>query len=78
MTKLKEYNFEGVYEITNLIDTCVNAEEELWNYNVDFFIDAATKFSNESLLHLYIVTTSLNYYRTEFRKNGSDFEDYYF
>ena len=36
MTKLKEYNLEGVYEITNLIDTCVNAEEELWNYNVDF------------------------------------------
>lgn len=50
MTKLKEYNFEGVYEITNLIGTCVNAEEELWNYNVDFFIDAATKFSKESLL----------------------------
>lgn len=74
MTALQEFKFKNTYELADLIDTHVKAEVEFWNYNKQFFINSATKFSKNTLLHLYIVTTALNYYHRNFRKNG-DCED---
>ncbi|MEI6062913.1 MAG: hypothetical protein WCR72_19570, partial [Bacteroidota bacterium] len=39
-------------------------------YDFDFFIQSATKFSKDTLLHLYIVTTAINYHYKDFIKNG--------
>jgi 5-methylcytosine-specific restriction endonuclease McrA len=75
MNTLQEFKFKGVYELTDLIDGHVKAGEEFWNYNEEHFIESATRFSKDTLLHLYIVTTALNYYRRDFRKNGDDWDD---
>ena len=70
MDELQEFKFNNIYELADLIDNSVKADVQFWNYDTDFFINAATKFSKDSLLHLYIVTTAFNYYRRDFRKNG--------
>ncbi|MBN9295665.1 MAG: HNH endonuclease [Filimonas sp.] len=75
MTTLQEFKFNYIYELADLIDNSVKAGIEFWNYNNHFFIHAAIKFSKDTLLHLYIVTTAINYHRRDFRKNGSDFEN---
>jgi hypothetical protein len=71
MNGLIEFKFRDVYDLADLIDNSVKGEAYFWNYNDDFFINAACRFSKDTLLHLYIVTTALNYYRRDFRKNGS-------
>lgn len=70
MTELQEFEFTNTYELTAIIDNCVRSEIAFWNYADDFFINSATKFSKDTLLHLYIVTTAMNHYRSEFSKNG--------
>lgn len=75
MVELQEFKYKDVYELADLIDRSVKADVGFWNYNVDFFIQAATKFSKDTLLHLYIVTTAINYYHREFRKNGDEIEE---
>ena len=75
MSALQEFKFKNIYELADLIDGHVRAEVEFWNYNEGIFVDAATRFSKDTLLHLYIVTTALNYHRRDFRKNGSDEDD---
>lgn len=74
MDTLQEFRFKNIYELTGVIDNSVNEEIELWNYKEDFFINSATRFSKDTLLHLYIVTTAVNHYRSNFRNNG-DLED---
>ena len=75
MTDLQEFKFNSIYELADLVDNSVKGEVEFWNYDSDFFIQSATKFSKDTLLHLYIVTTALNYHHRDFRKNGGDFEE---
>ncbi len=70
MNELQEFKFNYIYKLADLIDNSVKADVQFWNYNTELFIDSATKFSKNSLLHMYIVTTALNYYHREFRKNG--------
>ena len=70
MSVLEEYKFNSVYELADLIDKSVEYEVDFWNFNPDYFISAATNFSKDTLLHLYIAVTAMNHYRREFRKNG--------
>lgn len=70
MIDLHKFNFNNTYELADLIDQSVKSGVEFWNYDVDFFIKAATRFSRDTLLHLYIVTTAINYYHRDFRENG--------
>ena len=72
MSALQEFKFKNTYELADLIDGHVKAEVEFWNYNEQYFINAATRFCKDTLLHLYIVTTALNFHRRDFRKNGDD------
>ena len=70
MNDLQEFKFNNIYELADLIDNFVKAEVQFWNYDTNYFINAATKFSKYTLLHLYIVTTALNYHHRDFLKNG--------
>lgn len=70
MSSLQEFKFNNIYELADIVDGSVKAGLGFWNYNKDYFIQAATKFSKDTLLHLYIVTTAFNYHRRDFRKNG--------
>jgi len=71
---LREYRFNFIYELAELIDVSIKDNVEFWNYNESYFLQACVKFSKNSLLHLYISATAMNFYRREFRKNG-DLED---
>lgn len=75
MNELKDYNFTGTYKLVDLIDNSVKNQTQFWNYNHNYFINSATNFSKHTLLHLYIVTTALNYHNRNFRKNGDIFDD---
>lgn len=70
MKDLKEYKFDSIYELVSLVDGHVKNGSEFWNFDEELFVNCATKFSKFTLLHLYTITTSLNYYRRDFRKNG--------
>lgn len=74
MKTLADYKFKRIYELVDLVQGSAEAGIELWNFDVDYFIKASTKFSKDTLLHLYIVVTAMNYYHRDFRKNG-DLED---
>lgn len=69
MKDLKEYKFNSIYELVDLVDGSVKHGAEFQNYDEELFIKNATKFSKFTLLHLYIITTAFNYYRRDFRKN---------
>jgi hypothetical protein len=70
MKDLKEYKFDSIYDLVSLIDGHVKGGSEFWNYDEELFVECATKFSKFTLLHLYTITTALNYYHRDFRKNG--------
>jgi 5-methylcytosine-specific restriction endonuclease McrA len=70
METLQEFHFDSIYELADIIDGSVKAEAQFWNYDDEFFIRSAISFSKDTLLHLYIVTTAMNFYRRDFRKNG--------
>ncbi|NOQ24591.1 MAG: hypothetical protein GQ564_04440 [Bacteroidales bacterium] len=67
---LLEFKFDNIYKLADIVDNCVKAEIQIWNYNEEYFINSATKFSKDTLLHLYIVTTAFNHYHRYFRKDG--------
>lgn len=82
MHKLREFKFNKIYYLADLIDESVKAGVEFWNFNEEYFIEAAVKFSKESLLHQYIATTAINFYRRDLRKNpesyfNEDVEEWY-
>lgn len=70
MNALQEFKFNCIYELADLIDNSVKLGFSFFNYNEEFFIQAATKFSKDTLLHLYIATTAINYHHSYFRKDG--------
>lgn len=70
MSDLQEFKFNYIYELADLVDGSVKAGVSFWNYDVDFFIQAASIFSKDTLLHLYIVTTAINYHHSDFIHNG--------
>lgn len=70
MYSLQEYHFNSIYKLADLIDESVNAEVEFWNFDDDYFIRCATRFSKETLLHLYIVVTAMNDYHRFYRRHG--------
>lgn len=67
---MQEFKYNNIYELADLIESSMKAGVSFWNHDTGFFIQAATKFSKDTLLHLYIVTTAINYYHRDFRKNG--------
>jgi 5-methylcytosine-specific restriction endonuclease McrA len=75
MNYLKEFKFDYIYELADLIDNSVKSKVNFWNFDTDYFINAATKFSKDTLLHLYIVTTALNYHGRDFSKNGDSIDE---
>lgn len=75
MKNLREYKFDSIYELISLIDGHVKHGSEFWNFDEELFANCATKFSKFTLLHLYTITTALNYYRRDFRKNGDCIEE---
>lgn len=70
MTELVDYKFRSVYMMADLIDGYVRGGEGFLNYEEAYFINYSSKFSKETLLHLYIVVTLFNVYRRDYRKNG--------
>lgn len=75
MKSLQEFQFNNIYQLADLIDKSVKAKIEIWNYNLDLFVKTATKFSRYTMLHLYIVTTALNYYHRDFLKNEDMYDE---
>ncbi len=67
---MKEFKFTDIYELVSIIDRSVRYGESFWNYNEGIFIESSTKFTKDTLLHLYIVTRAMNYHSRNFRKNG--------
>ncbi len=65
---MREFIFRDVYSLASLIDESVDQGEGFWNFNIDYFVNASTNFSKDTLLHQYIVTRTLNYYSRYFRK----------
>lgn len=72
MDELQDYKFNEIYDLAALIDSSAKYESSFFNYDRNLFINRASKFSKKTLLHLYITSTSLNHFRTQFRKE-SDF-----
>ncbi len=70
MEDIQEYKFNSTYEMADLIDGSVRNDVSFWNFNEQDFINCAVKYSKDTLLHLYIVTTAFNYYHRDFKKNG--------
>ena len=75
MSERKEYKFDYIYDLVSIIDGHVKSGSEFWNYNEELFTQCALKFSKFTLLHLYTITTALNYYRRDFRKNGCCYDE---
>lgn len=74
MNNIRQFEFSSTYEMADLIDQSVGNEIEMWNYDEDFFINAATSFSKDTILHQYILTTAMNYHHRDFRKNGDEID----
>lgn len=66
---MQEFKFQDIYNLASLIDQSVDYEEGFWNFDIEYFLNASTSFSRDTLLHQYIVTRALNYYGRYFRKN---------
>lgn len=75
METLQEFRYNSIYELADLIDGSVKDEVCFWNYNEEYFIEICSKFSKDTLLHLYIVITAINFYRRDFRKNPELYEE---
>lgn len=75
MSELREYNFNSVYDLANIIDQAVTHEVELFNHNEDYFLESSTKFRQDTILHQYIVCELLNHFRREFWENGDLMEE---
>lgn len=67
---MQEFKFRNIYSLASLIDESVDYKENFWNFDVNYFINASTNFSKDTLLHQYIVTRSFNHYHRYFRKDG--------
>ena len=75
METLQKFHYNSIYELADLIDGSIKAEVAFWNYNEEYFIETSSKFSKDTLLHLYIVITAINFYRRDFRKSPEIYED---
>lgn len=70
MDNFQEFRFNNIYKQIDIIDNYVKSGCDFWNYNEEIFINASAKFSKQTLLHLYIITTLINHYHKDFIKNG--------
>lgn len=68
--KLQEYKFKTIYKFVDIISQSVESEVDFWNYNSEEFIKSATKFSKNSLLHIYTESTLNNYFHEHFSDEG--------
>jgi len=75
MESLQEFHYNSIYELADLIDSSVKAEVDFWGHNEEYFIEISSKFSKDTLLHLYIVITATNFYRRDFKKNPELYEE---
>ncbi len=75
MMQYKQYQFNRVYEFAKIIYDCLDADNnvELWYYDEEQFINAATNFSKNSLLHIFVYYSLFGYYNEIL----SDNNDYY-
>jgi len=67
--EMQEFKFQDIYSLASLIDQSVDYEEDFWNFDIEYFLNASTNFSKDTLLHQYIVTRALNHYGRYFRKS---------
>ena len=74
MSELREYSFNSVYDLANIIDEAVRYEVELFNFDEDYFLEGSTKFNRDTILHQYIVCQLLNHFRRRFKKDGDLYE----
>jgi hypothetical protein len=73
--EMQEFKFQDIYSLASLIDQSVDYEEDFWNFDIEYFLNASTNFSKDTLLHQYIVTRALNHYSRYFRKNVDSVEE---
>ena len=75
MDVLQDYKFNSTYELAHLIDGSVRASVSFWNFDEQAFIDSSTRYKKDTLLHLYIVVTAVNYHHRDFIKNGDSIDE---
>lgn len=75
MSELREYNFNSAYKFADIIDKSVEYGVELFNFNQVYFLKNSTKFSQDTILHQYIVCELLNYFSKDFRRNGDSYDE---
>lgn len=75
MSELRDFKFNKIYSFVEIIERSVDLEVELYNFDVDYFIQSTIKFRKDTVLHQYIVCELSNYYLRDFRKNGDLFEE---
>lgn len=73
MDELQDYKFNEIYDLAAIIDSHAKYENSFFNYDRTTFVNRASKFSKKTLLHLYITSAALNYFRTKFRKESDLF-----
>lgn len=66
-----EYKFKHIFKFIKIIHESVRDGVEFWNFDPDYFVDHATKFKKDTLLHQYIVCQLMNYYSRLYRKDGN-------
>ena len=70
-----KYKFKHIFTFIHIIHESVGAGIEFWNFDPDFFVNRATKFNKDTLLHHYIVCQLMNHYSRQYRKNGDCYDE---
>lgn len=65
-----KYKFKHIFEFIRIIHESVLSGVGFWGFNPNIFVDRATKFNKDTLLHLYIVCQLMNHYSRLYRKNS--------
>lgn len=72
MNELQNFKFNEIYDFAAIIDNAARFDQTFFNYDSTIFRSRASRFSKQTLLHLYISSTTLNHFGSQF-KNESDF-----
>ncbi len=75
MQERKEFYFNGIYEMVDIIQVRAKYNEQFFNHNLEYFIERASKFNKETLLHQYIVVSLMNHFHRYCRRNGDCWAD---
>lgn len=70
--------FNSTYYFSDLVESYIYNGSGFWHYSETDFIERATKFCKETLLHQYIETNIWNYFNKDIHKYGGDYIYYIF